>query len=64
MVSTRKKKQSNRRLLSQFDDFDRDHSLGNAWSDKQETVVVTEGTVVQIITAQATSNNLTTNANL
>ena len=29
MVSTRKKKQSNRRLLSQLDDFDQDMIIGN-----------------------------------
>ena len=36
MVSTRKKKQSNRRLLSQLDDFDRDVNIGNAVSERQE----------------------------
>ena len=33
MVSTRKKRQSNRRLLSQSDDFDQDVSIGNATSE-------------------------------
>ena len=43
MVSTRKKKQSNRRLLSQLDDFDRDVIIGNAVSERQENIVVNEG---------------------
>ena len=44
MVSTRKKKQSNKRLLSQLDDFDRDMIIGNAVSERQENAVVNEGT--------------------
>ena len=44
MVSTRKKTQSNRRLLSQLDDFDRDMIIGNAVSETQENAVVIEGT--------------------
>ena len=44
MVSTRKKKQSNRRLLSQIDDFDQDMIIGNAASERQENTVVNEGT--------------------
>ena len=44
MVSTRKKRQSNKRLLSQLDDFDQDMIFGNAASERQENVVVSEGT--------------------
>ena len=45
MVSTpRKKRQSNRRLLSQLDDFDQDMVIGNAVSERQENTVVNEGT--------------------
>ena len=44
MVSTRKKRQSNRRLLSQLVDFDQDIIPGNAASEKQENTVVNEGT--------------------
>ena len=44
MVSTPKKRQSNKRLLSQLDDFDRDMSIGNAVSERQENAVVNEGT--------------------
>ena len=45
MVSTRKKRQSNRRLLSQLDDPDQDNIIGNYMSDRQENVVVNEGNV-------------------
>ena len=44
MVSTRKKRQSNRRLLSQLDDFDQDMVIGNAASERQENIVVNDGT--------------------
>ena len=43
MVSTRKKRQSNKRLLSQLDDFDQDMIIGNTASKRQESVVVNEG---------------------
>ena len=43
MVSTRKKRQSSRRLLSQLDDFDQDMIIGNAASERQENTVVNEG---------------------
>ena len=43
MVSTRKKRQSNKRLLSQLDDFDQDMIIGNTASKRQENVVVNEG---------------------
>ena len=43
MVSTRQKRQSNKRLLSQLDDFDQDVIIGNAASERLENVVVNEG---------------------
>ena len=55
MVSTRKKRQSNKRLLSQLDDFDQDMIIGNATSKRQENVVVNEGTNDQDLTV-GTSN--------
>ena len=55
MVSTRKKRQSNRRLLSQLDDFSRDMIIGNAASERQENIVVNEGTNDQDFTV-GTSN--------
>ena len=39
MVSTRKKRQSNKRLLSQLNDFDQDVIIGNTASERQENVV-------------------------
>ena len=55
MVFTRKKKQSNKRLLNQLDDFDQDMIIGNAASERQENVVVNEGTNDQDFTV-GTSN--------
>ena len=43
MVSTRKKRQSNRRLLSQLDDFDQDVIIGNTASERQENVMANVG---------------------
>ena len=40
MVSTRTKRQSNRRLLSQLDDFDKDMIFGNTAIERQENTVV------------------------
>ena len=44
MVSTRKKRQSNKRLLSQLDDFDRNMTIGHTVSERQENAAVNEGT--------------------
>ena len=55
MVSTRKKRQSNKRLLSQLDDFDQDLIIGSTASERQENVVVDESTNVQDFTV-GTSN--------
>ena len=44
MVSTRKKRQSNKRLLSQLDDFDQDMIIGSAVNDRQGNAVDNEGT--------------------
>ena len=43
MVSTPKKTQSSRKLLSQLDDFDRDTIIDNAASERHENIVVNEG---------------------
>ena len=55
MVSTRKKRQSNKRLLSQLDDFDRDMIIGNTTNERQESVEVNEDTNDQDFTV-GTSN--------
>ena len=57
MVSTRKKRQSNRRLLSQLDDFDQDMIIGNAGSERQGNVVVNEGTNDRNFTVGSSSSN-------
>ena len=63
MVSTRKKRQSNRRLLSQLDDFDQDMIIGNAVSERQENVVVNEGTNDRNFTVGTSSNDSIVNGN-
>ena len=57
MVSTRKKRQTNKRLLSQLDDFHQDMIIGNAVSERQENVVVNEGTNDRDFTVSNSSNN-------
>ena len=57
MVSTRKKKQSNRRLLSQLDDFDQDKIIGNITIERQENIVVDEGTIDRDFTVGTSSKN-------
>ena len=63
MVSTRKKRQSNRTLLSQLDDFDQDMIIGNAVSERQENIVVNEGTNDRDFTVGTSSNNSVVNGN-
>ena len=55
MVSTRKKRQSSKRILSQLDDFDRDVIIGNTANERQGSVEVNEGTNDQDFTV-GTSN--------
>ena len=55
MVSTRKKRQSYKGLLSQLDDFDQDVIIGNTTSGRQESAAVNEGTNDHDFTA-GTSN--------
>ena len=61
MVSTCKKRQSNRRLRSQLDDFDQDVIIGNAASERQGNIVVSEDTNDQDFTVGTLSNNITIN---
>ena len=63
MVSTCKKRQSNRRLLSELDDFDQVICFGNTVSDRQRIATVNEGTGDQEITVGNHENNLTANKN-
>ena len=55
MVSTRKKRQSSKRLLSQLDDFDQDVIISNTTSERRENVVVNGGVDDQNFTG-GTSN--------
>ena len=61
MVSTRKKRQTNKRLLSQLHDFDQDMIIGNAVSERQENVVVNEGTNDRDFTVSNSKNNTAVN---
>ena len=61
MVSTRKKRQTNKRLLSQLDDFDQNMIIGNAASARQENVVVNEGFNDRDFTVSNSSNNTAVN---
>ena len=63
MVSTRKKRQSNRRLLSQLDDFDQDMIIGNAASEWQENTVVNGSTDDRDFTVGTTNNDSVVNGN-
>ena len=63
MVSTRKKRQSSRRLLSQLDDFDRDMIIGNAVGERQENAVVNEGTNDRDFTVGTSNNDSVNNGN-
>ena len=63
MVSTRKKRQSNRRLLSQLNDFDQEMFIGNGPSERQENTVVNEGTNDRDFTVGTSSNNSVVNGN-
>ena len=61
MVSTRKKRQSNRKLLKQLDDFDQDIIIGNTASDIKENTVVHEGPKDGYFTVVTSINNLAIN---
>ena len=63
MVSSRMKRQSNRSLLSQLDDFDQDIIIGNTASERQENVMVNEDTSDRDFTVGTCSNNSATNEN-
>ena len=63
MVSTRKKRQPNKRLLSQLDDFEQDMIIGNATSERQESVVDNDGTNDQDFTVGTSHTNSINNEN-
>ena len=61
MVSTRKRRQSNRRLFNQLDDFEQDMVIGSTDSEKQEITVVSEGTDDREYTVGTSSRNMAIN---
>ena len=61
MVSTCKKRQLNKRLLGQIDEFDQDIILGNAARESQENIVVNECTNDRDFTVCTSSSNSATN---
>ena len=61
MVSTRKKRQSYRRLLGQLDDFDPDIIIGNIVSDRQENAEVNKGTGDHEFTVDNSGSNSAAN---
>ena len=63
MVSTLEKRQSNKKLLSQLDDFDRDMVIGNAASERQENIVVNEVTNDQDFTVGTSNDSSIVNGN-
>ena len=63
MVSTRKKRQSYKRLLSQLDDFDRDMIIGNDVTERQGSVVVNESTDDRDFTVGTSINDSAVNGN-
>ena len=63
MVSTREKRQSNRSLLCQLDDFDQDMIIGNAASERQENTVVNGNTDDRDFTVGTSNNDSVVNGN-
>ena len=61
MVSIRKKRQTNRRLPSQLDDFDQDIFIGNAASERQVNIIVNESDSDRYFTVCTSSDNLVIN---
>ena len=64
MVSTHKKRQSNRQLLSQLDNFDQDIVIGNAMNNRKENTTKNKGTVDQEITVGNSDSSPAVNENV
>ena len=63
MISTPKRRQSNKRLLSQLNEFDQDMIIGKAASGRQENTVVNEGIDDRVFTIGTSKNNSVANGN-
>ena len=64
MVSTHMKRQANKRLLSQLDDFDQDIVIGAAARERQENIVANESTNDQDFTAGTSSSSTAINESM
>ena len=64
MFSARKKRQSNRTLLSQIDDFDQNVIIGNAINDRQEITTVNDSTADQEFTVGNSDGSPAVNENV
>ena len=64
MVSTRKKEQSDKRLLSQLDNFDQDTVIVAAAIERQENIVINEGTNDRDFAVCTSSNNTAVNESM
>ena len=63
MASTRKKRQSNKRLLSQLDDFAQEMIIGNAVRERQGNAVVNFGTKDRDLTVGISNDSSVANGN-
>ena len=63
MVSTRKKRQSNKKILGQLDDFDQDMIISIAVSETQANAVVNESTNDRDFTVGTSNNDSVINGN-
>ena len=61
MVSSRKKRQSNRRLRSHLDYLDEDTIIGNAANERRDSIVVSEGIKDRDFTVGTSSIKLAVN---
>ena len=63
MAFTRKKRQLNRRLLSQLDGFDQDITINNIADERQQNIILNEGTGDREFTVGTSGNNLMVSEN-
>ena len=63
MISTRKKKQSYRKLLSRLDEFDQDAMHGDVAKIGKQNVIINDGTVGRELTAKNSGNTSIANKN-
>ena len=61
MLSTRREKQSHRKLFCELDDFDEDVTTGDPANDRQQDIAVNDGNDDQQFTVTKNGINLATN---